>query len=128
MLLEELKPAITQLKEKLDELKGGLKIAQKEERIEDLEHQMAAPGFWDDPDKAQVVAQEANNLKSEVETYHGLSQKLEDVETLWEMAMEERMTASRAKSRRKWRTPGRPWQTWNWACCSATSTMPTMPS
>ena len=90
MLLEELKPAITQLKEKLDELKGGLKIAQKEERIEDLEHQMAAPGFWDDPDKAQVVAQEANNLKSEVETYHGLSQKLEDVETLWEMAMEEK--------------------------------------
>ena len=88
MLLEELKPAITQLKDKLEELKGGLKIAQKEERIEDLEHQMAAPGFWDDPDKAQTVAQEANNLKTEVETYHGLAAKLDDVETLWEMAME----------------------------------------
>ena len=51
---------------------------------------MAAPGFWDDPDKAQTVAQEANNLKSEVETFHGLVQKLDDVETLWEMAMEEK--------------------------------------
>ena len=90
MLLEELKPAITQLKDKLEELKGGLKIAQKEERIEDLEHQMAAPGFWDDPDKAQTVAQEANNLKTEVETYHGLAARLDDVETLWEMAMEEK--------------------------------------
>ena len=90
LLLEELKPAITQLKDKLEELKGGLKIAQKEERIEDLEHQMAAPGFWDDPDKAQTVAQEANNLKTEVETYHGLAARLDDVETLWEMAMEEK--------------------------------------
>lgn len=90
MLLEELKPEITQLKDKLDELKGGLKIPQKTERIADLEHQMAAPGFWDDPDKAQTVAQEANNLKSEVETFHGLVQKLDDVETLWEMAMEEK--------------------------------------
>ena len=66
-----------------------MKVPQKEERIEDLEHQMAAPGFWDDPDKAQKVAQESNNLKTEVETIHSLQRKMDDAETLWEMAMEE---------------------------------------
>lgn len=50
---------------------------------------MAAPGFWDDPDKAQVIAQETNNLKSETESFEQLCQKVEDLETLWEMANEE---------------------------------------
>ena len=51
---------------------------------------MAAPGFWDDPDKAQKVAQEANNLKSEVDTFTSLETKVDDLDTLWEMAMEEK--------------------------------------
>ncbi|MCD2436052.1 peptide chain release factor 2 [Acidaminococcus sp. NSJ-142] len=89
MLLEELKPEINGLKDKLQEMNGALKIPQKEERIQDLEHQMAAPGFWDDADKAQKVAQEANNLKSDVDTFHSLETKIEDIETLWEMAVEE---------------------------------------
>ncbi len=89
MLLEELRPQINELKDRLGELKAGLKIAQKEERIQDLDYQMAAPGFWDDPDKAQKVAQEANNLKSDVDTFNSLNHKLEDLETLWEMAMED---------------------------------------
>ena len=51
---------------------------------------MAAPGFWDDPDKAQKVAQEANNLKSEVDTFTSLETKVDDLDTHWEMAMEEK--------------------------------------
>ncbi len=85
-----MRPAISRLKEKLEELKEGLKIEQKEERIQDLEYQMAAPGFWDTPDKAQKIAQEANNLKNEVDTYKKLEQKLDDLGTLWEMTMEEK--------------------------------------
>ena len=89
MLLEELKPEINRVKDKLEEISVGMKVPQKEERIEDLEHQMAAPGFWDDPEKAQKVAQESNNLKTEVETIHSLKQKMDDAEMLLEMAMEE---------------------------------------
>ena len=83
VLLEELRPQI-------GELKTGLKIEPKKERIQDLDYQMAAPGFWDDPDKAQKVAQEANNLKSEVDTFTSLETKVDDLDTLWEMAMEEK--------------------------------------
>jgi len=50
---------------------------------------MAAPGFWDDPDAAQKVAQDVNGLKQETESFHALEQRVEDLEILWEMAMEE---------------------------------------
>ena len=90
VLLEELRPQICELRNRLGELKTGLKIEPKKERIQDLDYQMAAPGFWDDPDKAQKVAQEANNLKSEVDTFTSLETKVDDLDTLWEMAMEEK--------------------------------------
>ena len=90
MLLEELRPQIGELRNRLGEIKTGLKIESKKERIQDLDYQMAAPGFWDDPDKAQKVAQEANNLKSEVDTFTSLETKVDDLDTLWEMAMEEK--------------------------------------
>lgn len=90
VLLEELRPQLGELRNRLGELKTGLKIEPKKERIQDLDYQMAAPGFWDDPDKAQKVAQEANNLKSEVDTFTSLETKVDDLDTLWEMAMEEK--------------------------------------
>ena len=90
VLHEELRPQIGELRNRLGELKTGLKIEPKKERIQDLDYQMAAPGFWDDPDKAQKVAQEANNLKSEVDTFTSLETKVDDLDTLWEMAMEEK--------------------------------------
>lgn len=90
VLLEELRPQIGELRNRLGELKTGLKIEPKKERIQDLDYQMAAPGFWDDPDKAQKVAQEANNLKSEVDAFTSLETKVDDLDTLWEMAMEEK--------------------------------------
>lgn len=90
VLLEELRPQIGELRNRLGELKTGLKIEPKKERIQDLDYQMAAPGFWDDPDKAQKVAQEANNLKSEVDTFTSLETKVDDLDILWEMAMEEK--------------------------------------
>ena len=90
VLLEELRPQIGELRNRLGELKTGLKIEPKKERIQDLDYQMAAPGFWDDPDKAQKVVQEANNLKSEVDTFTSLETKVADLDTLWEMAMEEK--------------------------------------
>lgn len=90
VLLEELRPQIGELRNRLGELKTGLKIEPKKERIQDLDYQMAAPGFWDDPDKAQKVAQEANNLKSEVDTFTSLETKVDDLDTLWEMAVEEK--------------------------------------
>mgnify|MGYP003623794441 CR=1 FL=1 len=50
---------------------------------------MGAPDFWDDVEAAQKITQEATWLKNEVETWKSLRVKLDDAETLWELAMEE---------------------------------------
>mgnify|MGYP003606403873 CR=1 FL=1 len=51
---------------------------------------MAEPGFWDDPDAAQKMAQQVNGLKVETTNFRNLEQKVEDLQTLWEMSMEEK--------------------------------------
>lgn len=50
---------------------------------------MGAPDFWDDPDKAQKTAQAVTQLKSEVDTFHNLEQRLDDLEVMVELALEE---------------------------------------
>lgn len=51
---------------------------------------MGGPGFWDDPDKAQKVAQELNVLKDGVAQFEQLSTAYEDLSLLWQMGMEEK--------------------------------------
>lgn len=50
---------------------------------------MEAPGFWDAVEASQQKMKELKSLKSDVETFQALSQQLEDVGTLMEMAEEE---------------------------------------
>lgn len=70
-------------------MRGSLDIEVKEDRIAELEHKMGDPTFWDDPEKAQKIAQDVNSLKEEVDGFHGLSADVDDLEALWEMASEE---------------------------------------
>ena len=50
---------------------------------------MEAPGYWDNPEKAQQGMITLKGLKDEVETYEGLKTSYEDIETLLEMGYEE---------------------------------------
>ena len=50
---------------------------------------MADSTFWDDPDKANKIAQDVNSLKSEVDEFHKLGADLDDAMVLQEMAAEE---------------------------------------
>lgn len=50
---------------------------------------MADPTFWDDPDKANKIAQDVNGLKAEVEEFHKLGSDLDDGFVLQEMAVED---------------------------------------
>lgn len=58
-------------------------------RIEELEKEMEAPNFWDDPDKSQQTMKELKTLKDTKERYESLRGAYEDVETLIEMGYEE---------------------------------------
>lgn len=51
---------------------------------------MGGPGFWDDANAAQKVAQELNILKDSVAQFEQLSAEYEDLSLLWQMGMEEK--------------------------------------
>ncbi|MCQ2362878.1 MAG: peptide chain release factor 2 [Acidaminococcaceae bacterium] len=89
MLIEEYKPELEKAKAKYEELRGSLDIFSKEDRVKELEHRMADPTFWDDPEKANKIAQDVNSLKAEVEEFHKLGSDLEDGFVLQEMAAED---------------------------------------
>lgn len=57
--------------------------------MEELEREMEAPGFWDDPTLSNQKMKEFKTLKSTVDTCHQLLQQYEDIETLIEMGYEE---------------------------------------
>ena len=88
-MLEDLKPTLNDLGEKLDQMRISLEIPAKEERIAELEYKMGEPSFWDDAAAAQKLNQELAALKGGVDTYKGLMAKYEDAETLYEMGIEE---------------------------------------
>lgn len=77
----------------LAQIKRSLDLDNKQKRIEELEADMEAPGFWDDADKSQKAMKELKGLKSAFERYQELEQGLEDAKTLIEMADEENDTS-----------------------------------
>ncbi len=69
---------------------GGLfDLEAKTERIQTLELQMTAPGFWDEQDKAQHVISEMNHLKTYVNNFSNLEQQHENLEVSYELVKEE---------------------------------------
>ena len=64
-------------------------IARKEEKIAELEYKMGEPTFWDNPETAQKITQELNDVKSGIETYKNLLAKFDDAQILLELALEE---------------------------------------
>lgn len=55
----------------------------------DLDMQMSDPTFWNDPEKAKKISQEATLLKTEVEGHEELVRKADDLSDYLEMAMED---------------------------------------
>ncbi|MCL5666881.1 MAG: peptide chain release factor 2 [Patescibacteria group bacterium] len=62
--MNELIKRLENLKSEILNLKSHLNLPQKEQRILELEDQMAAPNFWADNQNAQKVSQEYNQLKN----------------------------------------------------------------
>ncbi|MDK2925321.1 MAG: peptide chain release factor 2 [Bacillota bacterium] len=63
-------------------------IAGKEARIRELEEEIARPGFWDDPSRAEKIMPELGALKEKVERYQSLVKAAEDLEVLCELGKE----------------------------------------
>ena len=87
--LDQMKSEILSYEKPLAEVKASLDLDAKEKRIEELQMDMEAPGFWDDPDRSNMKMKELKNLKDVVDECTKLTTQYEDILTLIEMGYEE---------------------------------------
>ncbi|MHB1418207.1 MAG: peptide chain release factor 2 [Bacillota bacterium] len=88
-MLADLRRELQGLSRRLEELRVSLDLPGKEQEIITLEGKITDQNFWGNPQEAQGVLQKLNVLKEKVKPYCELKQKLDDLEVLWELGMEE---------------------------------------
>jgi peptide chain release factor 2 len=77
------------LRRRLDEAAQYLDLERKRSRLTQLEKEVGRPDLWDDPDAARAVTTEFGRVRDDVDVLERLGAKIEDAETLYEMAVEE---------------------------------------
>ncbi|MCH5332399.1 MAG: peptide chain release factor 2 [Agathobacter sp.] len=87
--LDNFKSRLLAYKSPLQEVRDSLDLAGKKHQIEELEREMEAPEFWNDPVVSQEKMKKLKSLKDDVETCAGLERAYDDIETMIEMGYEE---------------------------------------
>ena len=80
---------ITALRKRLSEAAEYLKIEELRARQPQLETEASRPDLWDDADQARKVTGELSSVNDDLERYDALGERIDDVETLAELAREE---------------------------------------
>ena len=87
--LDNMKQELLTYETPLKEVRASLDVESKEKRIEELDMEMSAPNFWDNPEISNKKVKEAKNLKDIVDNINGLSTKYNDILELIELGYEE---------------------------------------
>ncbi len=87
--LDQFKYTLNGYTEPLKEVRDSLDLENKEKRVEELEREMEAPGFWDNAERSQKMMKELSALKGDMEIYHKLQNQKEEIELMIEMGYEE---------------------------------------
>lgn len=70
------------LKNKIKKAQDLLKISDLKEKMQALSAEMNKPGFWSDQKTAQTVSQDYQDIKSEIDKWEALENKVEDLLSL----------------------------------------------
>ena len=87
--LDGFKTRVNGYAQPLEEVRESLDLENKEQRVEELEREMEAPGFWDNAERSQKMMKELSALKSDMEIYHKLQNQKEEIELMIDMGYEE---------------------------------------
>ncbi|MFD3158231.1 peptide chain release factor 2 [Haloimpatiens sp. FM7330] len=87
--LEQFIEKVKELKQITKEMRASLDLASLKKQVEEYENKMQEANFWDDIDKAQEITQKCKNLKDKIEKFDSIESKLEDLEVLIQLSMEE---------------------------------------
>lgn len=85
----EYQQELDDIRHTFEEVKAVSDLPGLEASIVDLTEKSGAPDLWDNPDEAQAVTSRLSHHQSELERIEKMGQRVEDVETLYEMAREE---------------------------------------
>lgn len=80
---------IGELRRRLDEARAYLRIDELRARLPQLETEAGRPDLWDNQEEAKKVNSELASVTDDLAAYDGLEGRIEDAETLVEMAREE---------------------------------------
>ena len=80
---------IRELQRRLSEAEVYLSVGDNRERFAVLEHEVAEPGLWDDQDRAKKLNAEYANIKEDIGVFDKMSDEIENVEVLHELAKED---------------------------------------
>ncbi|WP_291565437.1 MULTISPECIES: peptide chain release factor 2 [unclassified Clostridium] len=87
--LEEALNEVNNLKENLAEVRVSLDLASLKKNLHELEMKMQEQNFWDDVNKAQEITQSAKTISDKIEKFDSVSEKVEDLEVLIQLSIEE---------------------------------------
>nr|WP_222927154.1 peptide chain release factor 2 [Thermosediminibacter litoriperuensis] len=87
-MLEEIRSEIEAFEPHIQEMRMLFEIDRLESEIAQLEEKTLTPNFWDDPQAAQKILQNLNQLKETVEKYEAIRKKWEDLMALIELGIE----------------------------------------
>ncbi|MCD8125178.1 MAG: peptide chain release factor 2 [Lachnospiraceae bacterium] len=87
--LDQFKSDLAASEQPLIEVRDSLDLANKQNRIAELERDMEESSFWEDADRSARIMQELKGLKNTLEVYQGLQTAHDDIQVLIDMAYEE---------------------------------------
>ena len=93
--------ALEQLSSTFASIRAVTNPAALEARIADLSEKASAPDLWNDPDEAQKVTSQLSHAQNELGRLTRMGQRIEDLETLVEMATEEDDAETLAEAERE---------------------------
>ncbi len=90
--IENMRQELLALKDPLATVLSSLDLEAKQHKIQELEQEMSAPGFWDDSEQSTKKMKEMKSLKDDVDTSRELTGLYDDAEGFLELAEEEEET------------------------------------
>jgi peptide chain release factor 2 len=89
---------LKELSATLASIEAVVDVAALRDEIAALEKQASAPDLWDDPDNAQQVTSRLSYVQGEIRRVEDLRRRVDDAQTLWDLAEEMDDADSRAEA------------------------------
>lgn len=88
-MADEQIPTISALEQRVDAARDYLHIEENTALLAELDEQIADPGFWDDPAKAQAVSKQASDVRDTIASFDAARSLLDDAKTADELVGED---------------------------------------